>query len=369
MIITDRTIPELMRQAGKISRLDMINFCFLLHNAGVDRLELTREAAEKMVRLPKGLTFLFRVKGWADLCYARDNRIKHILIDMALLENQTLMAEAARLKMTVTAEVLQKERSLKELLSENMPKMVGSDAAVLRIVGLEKMITGHWVRLLRELHEKYQVQFELCPTNDCFGAVGTILDAAMSGIHAGVASFTGIGEMSGGYAPIEEVLVALAVVLNRKPAEGASRMPEMKRQFERFVRRKLSESKPVLGECLFKMESGIHVDGIGKNPETYEPYPPVWVGQERQLIIGKHSGRKAIVEKLEELHLSSHAPIEDLLVRCRTRSIELGHSLSNVEFQRLVKNMPHGAGVLNESGHLLESNMDKMGQLLEVGNG
>ena len=46
---------------------------------------------------------------------------------------------------------------------------------------------------------------------------------------------------------------------------------------------------------------GIHVDGVKKNPKTYEPYNPDLVGATRKIIIGKHSGPKAVYQKIREL--------------------------------------------------------------------
>ncbi len=61
--------------------------------------------------------------------------------------------------------------------------------------------------------------------------------------------------------------------------------------------------KPVIGEDIFKCESGIHVDGIEKNTHTYEPYNPDDIGSKRTIYIGKHSGKKAVVLRLNSLNI------------------------------------------------------------------
>jgi hypothetical protein len=47
--------------------------------------------------------------------------------------------------------------------------------------------------------------------------------------------------------------------------------------------------------------AGIHQDGMLKNPLTYEIMTPESVGLKSSLILGKHSGRNAVRERLEEL--------------------------------------------------------------------
>ncbi len=74
---------------------------------------------------------------------------------------------------------------------------------------------------------------------------------------------------------------------------------------------------------IFKYESGIHADGIDKNPITYEPYDPKEVGQNRKMIIGKHSGSKSIISKLIELNLDYRKiDIQSVLEKIRNISIQ-----------------------------------------------
>ena len=51
---------------------------------------------------------------------------------------------------------------------------------------------------------------------------------------------------------------------------------------------------------MFRHESGIHADGALKDPKNYEAFDPAEVGLERQIVIGKHSGKAAIVNKFKE---------------------------------------------------------------------
>jgi homocitrate synthase NifV len=62
---------------------------------------------------------------------------------------------------------------------------------------------------------------------------------------------------------------------------------------------------PIVGENMFTHKSGIHVDGILKNPSLYEAFDPGKLGITRKIALGKHSGRASIKHKLDQLGLSA----------------------------------------------------------------
>ena len=64
---------------------------------------------------------------------------------------------------------------------------------------------------------------------------------------------------------------------------------------------------PVVGGNMFTHKSGIHVDGVLKNPQLYEAFDPAKLGMERKIALGKHSGRASIKHKLDQLGLTASA--------------------------------------------------------------
>jgi 2-isopropylmalate synthase len=67
-------------------------------------------------------------------------------------------------------------------------------------------------------------------------------------------------------------------------------------------------NKAVVGRNAFAHESGIHQHGVLKNRETYEIMDPSDVGQESQLVLGKHSGRAAFAAALAEMNVTLAEP-------------------------------------------------------------
>jgi homocitrate synthase NifV len=89
---------------------------------------------------------------------------------------------------------------------------------------------------------------------------------------------------------------------------------------------------------VFAHESGIHADGVIKNPLNYEVFTPEEVGLERQLVIGKHSGTKSIKMKFKEFLIElDDEECADILKIVRTHAIESKRGLFSKELMYIYK--------------------------------
>ena len=114
------------------------------------------------------------------------------------------------------------------------------------------------------------------------------------------ATFLGMGERAG-VAELEKILVFLEFRVegfHKYNLECLSRFAEY---MEREVGIRIPKNKAVVGENVFAHESGIHTDGVLKNPFTYEPFPPELVGAKRHFIIGPTSGISVLKHKAERM--------------------------------------------------------------------
>ena len=79
-------------------------------------------------------------------------------------------------------------------------------------------------------------------------------------------------------------------------------------------------------------ESGIHADGVIKNPLNYEAFAPEDVGLERQIVIGKHSGSRAVYRKFQEFGLElTQEDCDGVLALVRKTAVELKRALFDKE--------------------------------------
>ncbi|TMQ10232.1 MAG: 2-isopropylmalate synthase [Deltaproteobacteria bacterium] len=117
-------------------------------------------------------------------------------------------------------------------------------------------------------------------------------------------TINGIGERAGN-ASLEEIVMAIRTRHDhlevRTGLETRYLVPASRLVSERtgFV---VQPNKAIVGRNAFAHESGIHQDGMLKNPLTYQIMAPETVGgQDYQLVLGKHSGRAGYRARMERL--------------------------------------------------------------------
>ncbi len=141
--------------------------------------------------------------------------------------------------------------------------------------------------------------------NDLGLATANTLSAVQAGARQVEVTINGLGERAGN-ASLEEVVMALRTRPTQFPELGSGVATEQITSASRLVSYltgfAIQPNKAVVGANAFAHESGIHQDGVIKNPLTYEIMTPQSVGLSgSQLTIGKLSGRKGLAAKLAEL--------------------------------------------------------------------
>jgi 2-isopropylmalate synthase len=153
--------------------------------------------------------------------------------------------------------------------------------------------------------------------NDLGLAVANTLACIQEGVHVVQCTINGIGERAGNTA-LEEVAIAMSLhpdQYSEPDSLNLSRLSETCRLVAELTGIPLPMNKPVSGRTVFATEAGIHQDGLLKNPDTYLPYRPERVGgRDVELVLGRHSGRRAVAHKLQSLGLTlTDAQILDVL--------------------------------------------------------
>ncbi|NPV54025.1 MAG: homocitrate synthase [Firmicutes bacterium] len=158
---------------------------------------------------------------------------------------------------------------------------------------------------------------------------------ALAGLRAGAGyvgvTVNGLGERAGN-AAFEEVVMALKHLHGIDLGIKTERFRELSEYVARASARELPAWKPIVGTNMFAHEAGIHADGVLKHTSTYEVFAPEEVGLQRQIVIGKHSGTRAIIAKFEEygITLDSQAANE-ILARVRAAAVNLKRCLFDKE--------------------------------------
>lgn len=107
---------------------------------------------------------------------------------------------------------------------------------------------------------------------------------------------------------------------------------------------------PVVGGNMFTHKSGIHVDGVLKDPTLYEAFDPAILGLSRRIALGKHSGKASIRHKLEQMGLEVPLDALDAIRREVSASGERRkRDLTDAEFERICSKHLSAAGQAGRS--------------------
>ncbi|MFM7396501.1 MAG: 2-isopropylmalate synthase [Gammaproteobacteria bacterium] len=135
-------------------------------------------------------------------------------------------------------------------------------------------------------------------------AVANSLTAVVAGARQIECTINGIGERAGNCS-LEEVVMALRTretFFSTQTNINSQRLYPTSRLVASITGMPIPRNKAVVGENAFAHESGIHQHGMLKHASTYEIMRPQDVGLARSsLVLGKHSGRHALRERVKEL--------------------------------------------------------------------
>ena len=155
--------------------------------------------------------------------------------------------------------------------------------------------------------------------NDLGLATANTLAAVQAGARQVEVTINGLGERAGN-ASLEEVVMALRTRPTQFPDLASGVVTEHLTAASRLVSYltgfAIQPNKAVVGGNAFAHESGIHQDGVIKNPLTYEIMTPQSVGLTGSSItIGKLSGRRGLASKLAELGFELEGEALDAIYR------------------------------------------------------
>ncbi len=204
----------------------------------------------------------------------------------------------------------------------------GADRLVVAdTVGIMTPLTFRWY--LAEFQRRVQPKDLSVHCHNDFGlATANTLTAVECGVRAPHVCVNGLGERAGN-ASLEEVVEALESLYGVRTGIRSERLYELSRRVEELSGVPIAANKALVGYNSFSHEAGIHTHGILAHTLTYEPIQPESLGRQRRMILGKHTGKAALVEKLKERGLVAPDPVlVELLQRIKVRTES--HSKENL---------------------------------------
>jgi 2-isopropylmalate synthase len=196
-----------------------------------------------------------------------------------------------------------------DFLAEVVERAVEAGATTLNIPDTVGYATpSHYASVIRHLKKAVR-GIENCVLsvhchNDLGLAVANSLAALQEGARQVECTINGIGERAGNTA-LEEVVMALRT---RQDFYGLTTgvntrlLYPASRKLAHITGMSVQRNKAIVGQNAFAHEAGIHQDGMLKERSTYEIMKPEDVGIPRtELVLGKHSGRHALKQRVQDL--------------------------------------------------------------------
>ncbi len=190
--------------------------------------------------------------------------------------------------------------------------------------------------LTKKLREWVKIPIMTHCHNDFGIAVATTIASVKAGADCVHVTLNGLGEKTGNADLAETAIAAklygIPIKLDMRKFYPAARL------VERISKIPISPLKPVVGENVFKRESGVAVAQLISFPPAVEGYSPELLGREREVLLGKKSGKRSIQYKLEKLNLKATSDeVDEVLAKVKQLGVKKKGIVNNDEFASIVK--------------------------------
>lgn len=138
--------------------------------------------------------------------------------------------------------------------------------------------------------------------NDTGCAVANSVFAVKSGATHVQGTFIGIGERCGN-ANLSTIIPDLMLKMGYtcEKISDLHRLTKTARRIAEVSNIALPDDRPYVGKSAFAHKGGMHIDGVQKNPKSFEHISPELVGNKRNFLLSEVSGRTVVLSKIHEI--------------------------------------------------------------------
>src|SRR4051812_37096102 len=200
-------------------------------------------------------------------------------------------------------------RSDVDFMAEVIQVAVAEGATTINVPDTVGYTMPHeYAQLFADLYQLVPDLRDVTLSVHCHDDLGMAVANSLAGLEAGCrqveCAINGLGERAGN-ASLEEIVMLLRTrssALGLDTGINTREIARTSRLVSRLTGYQVQPNKAIVGKNAFAHESGIHQDGVLKERETYEIMDATTIGLEtNSLVLGKHSGRHALRNALEEL--------------------------------------------------------------------
>ena len=187
---------------------------------------------------------------------------------------------------------------------------------------------------IKDLCSSNLLDIEMHTHNDFGMATANAIAGYEAGAYSSNTTVIGIGERAGN-ASFEQVLMSLRL-LGKEININSKALKSLIKTVSSASHRRVDTNLPIVGKNIFSHESGIHVNGMMKSKNAYEPFNPEELGLKRSFPIGKHSGSSTLIYHLKSIGIEPNMQIvQELLPKIREIVTNRKKVLSTNELKEL----------------------------------
>ncbi|MCR4379355.1 MAG: homocitrate synthase [Rhodospirillales bacterium] len=236
-----------------------------------------------------------------------DQHLKHKLgrdRDWALAEIRRLVPKAVDLGLDVIVGGEDASRADPDFLARVLDAAQAAGAKRFRYADTVGVCEPFGVRSQFEAMRRVSdLELEMHAHDDLGLATANTLAAVLGGATHANTTVSGLGERAGN-APFEEVVMGLKHLHGIETGIDLRTIGALSALVASASGRPVPWHKSLLGDGVFTHEAGIHVDGLLKNPLNYQGIDPAEVGRAHRIVLGKHSGTRAVCEAYRHLGMT-----------------------------------------------------------------
>ena len=234
---------------------------------------------------------------------------------------RTMTAHAKKYCSNIEFSAEDATRSDREFLARVVEAAIASGATTVNIPDTVGYTTPQEMRELIEylrntVPNSDKAIFSVHCHNDLGLATANSLAGVLGGARQIECTVNGLGERAGNTA-LEEAVMAMNTRRDEFPFEtriDTTLIYHTSRVIYNIIGQRAPLNKPIVGKNAFAHEAGIHQHGVLANKKTYEILTPESLGiPQGSIVLGKHSGKHALEERLKELGYNLDA---DELQKC-----------------------------------------------------
>lgn len=275
------------------------------------------------------------VKGDIDRCIDAGVDMVHVFIPTSEVQRTHTIRKTHEEVVAITADIVQyaRDHSDKVLFSAmdatrtGLPELievfetaVHAGATAINVPDTVGIATPSSMKvLISELRQRVSCTIDVHCHNDFGMATANTISAVEAGADQVQVTVNGIGERAGN-ADLACTTMIIESIFGYTTGIHTERLVETSRMVSRFSGLMVPPNWPVTGEFAFSHESGIHAQGVLEHASTFEPgiMTPEMVGHRRRLKLGKHVGRHAIRDMLNQVHISpDENQMDDIIARVK----------------------------------------------------